>query len=65
MKLWLCTDKDGSQWLISSFLNPIYNVEEDVWECDKRTFNNKCFVGYNKYPLSFENSPQEIEINLI
>ena len=66
MKLWLCADTDGAQWLISSLFSPVYNKEEDNWECDRRTFNNKCFIGYNRVPsVTFENSPQQVEISLI
>ena len=66
MKMWICADKDETQWLICSLLNPVYDEENDKWDCDKRTFINKCFVGYNKYPeVTFENSPQEVELKLI
>ena len=62
MELWIARDKDGSLYLYNQ--RPVLNtLINEVWECTK--FGNWYDIDNTLFPeVTFENSPQLVEINL-
>lgn len=66
MKLWVARDKDGILRLFETkpFLNINNNWDSDdnYWDSDDNYF----VIDENKFPeVTFENSPQQVELKLI
>lgn len=58
MKLWIARDKAGGLWLFKN--KPTYKI---FW---KDIENNIGELDYRLFPeLTFENSPQEVELKLV
>jgi hypothetical protein len=59
MKLWIARDKDGSLYLYDSIPEKIMDM---FFERDN---GKSLFIGVSIFPeVTFENSPQEVEIKL-
>ena len=61
MKLWIARDKDESLYIYAE--RPKLNEVNNQWYCTLGCFN--CQLDESMLPeLTFENSPQEIELKL-
>ena len=66
MKFWIARDLTGNVWAYRN--KPIFNEETNEFESDTADLEHLDFMylGVDVLPeLTFENSPQQVEINLI
>ena len=60
MKLWIARDEDGDIYL---YKNKPYLKAEGIWTCSDQEY---FYLDEESFPeVTFENSPQEVEIKLI
>lgn len=68
MKLWIARDKNGELYLYRNKpeLTKIEeNTNDEFWQ-DSSTYGYYCYLDNNEFPeVTFENSPQEIELKLV
>lgn len=65
MKLWIARDEDGDLFLYNQKPS-ILKTGVDPWDCFQAPNKEFLSIPNELFPeVTFENSPQEIEINLI
>ena len=64
MKFWIARDEDGDLFLHNQ--NPsILKTEVNVWDCFEASDKDFLVISKEFPEVTFENSPQEIELKLI
>ena len=65
MKLWIARDKNGELWCYTD--KPVLNTDSEMYSADfslERTISQELYSEW--FPeVTFENSPQEVELKLI
>lgn len=66
MKLWIARNQDGSLWLHEEKPSLVYDEELRKWYYEKGNFSILDFYDESLFhEVTFENSPQEVELKLI
>lgn len=68
MKLWVARDKNGELYLykgIPELVKIEENIGDEFWQ-DSSADGYYCYLDNNEFPeVTFENSPQQVELKLI
>lgn len=66
MTLWIARNQDGSLWLHEEKPSLVYDEELRKWYYEKGCFSILDFYDESLfYEVTFENSPQQVELKLI